>query len=485
MRKKPINNTYDQLAKLPLPHEAVITRDLYVGLIVPPSPFVVPCGWEWVHTAPFEGPSVIAALIKGLGFRFRLLDQRDDFVPESLSSKLTQFDVIGVAAYEDNFPYIKQVIELAKRENPDAPVILGGPLVTSAPGLVMENTLADYAVLGEGELTTIELMELLSGSQISQPVEAIKGLAWKKPGGEVIINEPRQQMENLEAVPLQDFSIWERFKNKQIPEIYLSTSRGCPHNCTFCYRAIPRLRLKSPERVRKEIEYLKSYHFQHAWINDLCFVLDKERTHQILDKAFNAHRFSWNCFDRVTGVDLDVLRHMKERGCDIILYGFEAISQDILDYYKKGITKDNMINAITITREAGIKVGGLFIIGSPGETKESLQRIIEFCNDFKEITRVKYLSAIPGTQLYRQAVKNGTIKNQLEHLYFLAREQSVEEDIDKKGFLLLCTKISKEDLRYTYHTINSCIEKRPYEYWQDQNTFLKQGKKFQRRPVTT
>lgn len=479
-----MKTTIEKLKAIPRPDQAKISINKHFGLIVPPSPFVVPCGWEWTHTAPFEGPSIVATLVKGLGYKFTLLDQRENFDPNSLVGKTSQYDIISIATYEDNFPFIRRAIEIAKEEKNSRPVILGGPLVTSAPELLLKNSKADFAILGEGELTTIELLEYLEKKSNTLPIEKIDGLAWKNENGDIIINNPRKQMTDLDIVPFQDFSVWERFKNKEIPEIYLSTSRGCKHACTFCYRAMPKWALKSVDRVKNEIEYLKKYKFKHAWINDLSFTSDIPRVHQLMDQAFSTHNFSWNCFARVNEIDLPVLENMKSHGCDIILYGFEAVSAKVLESYHKGIEKNDMMRAIEITREAKIKVGGLFIVGAPDETEESLQNICDFAKQFKEVTRVKYLSALPGTPLYQNAIKQGIIKDPVKHLEFLAREESIEEDIEKEGFLFFPKAVTKERVREIYRQVNGTIAKRPYDYTNNQNNFLDKELKFTRRGET-
>lgn len=476
-----VSSTYNRLALLPSPDKCVVKLNKRFALIVPPSPFVVPTGWEWTHTAPFEGPSVISSVLRGLGFEVKLIDLRDDFNPEHARERIKGYDLIGLACYEDSFPFQKRIIEICKEENPDSFLILGGPLVTSIPKVILENTKADFAVMGEGELTLIELTDLLLNNEYALPVDQIEGLAWRDEDNNITLNKARRQMQNLDAVPFQDFSVWERFNGKEIPEIYLSTTRGCPHACSFCYRAMPAYREKSVKKVKEEILFLTNYRFKHAWINDLTFNVDENRSMTLLDEAFSVYKFSWNSFNRVTNTDAKVLSKMKEKGCDIILYGFEAISQNILDSYRKGITRNDMINAITLTREAGIKVGGLFIIGAPGETKESLENIINFCREFKEVTRVKYLSALPGTPLYHQALREGYIKDEIAHLDFLAREQSIEEDIDEEGFLFMAPDVTREELRKAYHDINHCIEVRPYRYSVAENTYLDEGSKFIKR----
>lgn len=466
------DSTYKRLLKLPLPDKAKITNKLSVGLVVPPSNYALPKGWEWTHTAPFEGPSIIASLVKGLGYRFKLLDQRDNPSVRDLKGKTTKFDIVGIATYEDNFPYIKKATELIRKENKKSIIVLGGPLVTSCAKVMMENTKADFAVVGEGELTFTELLDYISKNNYAKKLEDIDGLAWKDEKGIFHMNKTRTQMEQLDAVPFQDFSVWDRFKGKTIPEVYLSYSRGCIGNCAFCYRPMPLLRYKSIKRVTKEIRFLKKYKFKMAWWNDLTFPTDKKYVRKLINAVFKIHRFRWNCFSRVTTVDLPLLRHMKKNGCDIILYGFESISQSILNSYRKGITKDAILNAIALTRKAGIKCGGLFIVGAPEETKESIENVIAFTREFKEATRAKYLSLLPGTPLYVQAMKDGIIKDEVKHLNWLAREQSIEEDIEDPGFVFVAKHITKKQLRYAYHEVNKIVEERPYDYTNEKNVFL-------------
>lgn len=471
--------TYARLFKIAQAPDLKKKHNIKVGIIIPPSPFVVPNGWEFVHQAPFEGPSVISAVLRGMGLEVIFLDQRSNFNPDVLrGGPLNGFDIVAVATYEDSFPFIKKAIEVAKEEDSLRPVILGGPLVTSVPKLIMDNTSADYAVIGEGELTTIELMDFIMRKKGAFKISQIQGLAWKDPEGRVILNPRRPQMHNLDAVPMQDFSVWPHVqKTGLVPEIYTTSSRGCPGRCTFCFRAMPLLRYKSVAWVRRELIHLKKYKYRFAWWSDLTFIDSKKRIHRLMDGAFKGIDFRWSCFTRVDGLDLKVLKHMRECGCDIVMYGFESITKDVLDYFRKKVTESQIIRAIQLTRKAGLKVGGLFIIGGPGETKESLKRTVAFCKKFKEVTRVKYISAIPGTPLYYDAVKKGLIKDEVQHLYFLSRERSVEDDE-----IINFTNLTVKELRGAYCAINRKIQVRPYEYWNPINHYLKKPQRFEGRP---
>ncbi len=340
MRPYPDNtSTYARLFKIAQAADFKKRHNIKVGIVIPPSPFIVPNGWEFVHRTPFEGPSVISAVLRGLGLDVAFLDQREDFDPEVLKGgPLKKLDIVAVATYEDSFPFIKKIIEIAKQEDRLRPVILGGTLVTSVPRLIMNNTLADYAVIGEGELTTIELMDFIMKRRGALQIQKIKGLAWKDSDGRVILNPRRIQMHNLDAVPLQDFSIWPHVQKVGVTrEIYMPSSRGCPGHCTFCFRAMPLLRYKSPARVRRELLYLKRYKYRFVWWSDLTFIDSKRRVHRLMHEAFKGIDFRWSCFTRADGLDLEILMHMKERGCDIVMYGFESVTKEILDYFRKKV----------------------------------------------------------------------------------------------------------------------------------------------------
>lgn len=481
------DDTLNRLRQLPLPHEAKQTSSLHFGLLVPPSPFVVPRGWEWAHYAPFEGPSMIAGLVRGLGYKVTLLDQRDDYDPNSLSEKIKDLDILGISTFGDSFNYLRKACEVVKSIRPDLPIVLGGPLISSHPKFIMQHVLADYAVVGEGELTLTEFMDWFTKNKFAKDIATIHGLVWRDPAGVLQQNSPRGQIGDLDATPFQDFSVWDRFKDGVIPEIYMSYGRGCIANCTFCYRAFPKLNVKSVERVRREIEYYaQNYKFRFTWWSDLTFITDKDYVHQLMRDAWSAHDFRSVIFSRVTGIDVPTLSMMRDRGLDLVLYGMESVSKSTLNGYHKGITKNAIVDAIYMSRESQVKVGGLFIIGAPTDTREGMQELIDFAQEFKEVTRVKYLSAIPGTQDYKKFVQTGVIKDELGHLDWLSRERSIIEDIDQPGFIKFCDNLSVDEMKDVYMKVNGVIERRPYDYMNPANVFLEKadGKFFKRAMYT-
>ena len=451
-------NTLELIEKQALNPEKTDSAKPCLGIIVPPSPFIVPAGWEFVLRQPFEGVSYIATVAHNAGYKVKIIDVRfaGNPVREALRQAADGADLVGVATYEDNFPFIEEVVRGIKEESAKKLVILGGSLVTSVPAVVMGNTLADIAVLGEGELTIIELLDLIVQDKLGR-LNELKGICYKDTSGNLVFTDKRPQMEDLNSLPVMNLSLWPNVeKNPVIKEILFSHSRGCYMNCSFCYRTTPKLSLKSPDKFRQELKELKAKHqFEFLYFVDLTFAIEKKRTLEICEvlKDFAAR---WSCMCRVQNLDAEMLRSMKEAGCQIALYGFESVSQEILDKAHKGITPDEIRKIIRMTRDSGIQVGGFFILGLPGETEASLKKVLDFIDETDTACRVKYLSAIPGTEIYRQALASGIIKSEVQHLRWLSQEKGSFDDE-----FINFTKLPEERLKEIYKKINSMYIKGP------------------------
>ncbi len=417
-----------------------------ISIVVPPSVFTVPPGWEFVLRQPFEGVSYISTVLKNAGYPVRIIDARFYNQPAKQAAQevLDSSDIVGIATYEDSFLFIEELTARLKKQRPDMPIILGGALVTSAPEVVMKNTRADIAVLGEGEITILELLDSIND------LKRVQGLCFKDSAGNLVFTPPRPQMRNLDKLPLWDLTLWPSVKrDPYIKEILYSHSRGCYRDCSFCFRTTPQLAYKSVQKVKEELAELKKRHnVEYIYFVDLTWVIEKKRALELC-AAIEPLKVKWSCMTRVQNLDEEILTAMKRAGCDIILYGFESIDQAVLDEANKGTSEQEIRDAIKMTRAAGIRVGGLFIVGLPGESKESLNKLFEFTKEMGDVTRVKYLSAIPGTNIYELGLKNGIIKNEVDHLRRLANETCQADDE-----FLNFTGLPDEVLREAYRTIN-------------------------------
>jgi len=235
---------------------------------------------------------------------------------------------------------------------------------------------------------------------------------------------------DLDCLPRLRLDLWPQFHSEKglQPQIISSYSRGCKMDCSFCYRTTPQERVKSPAKIDEELSWLKSrYDPEFIFFVDLTFTARKQRTLENME-VIGQHDVRWTCLTRCADVDKERLGAMREAGADIILYGVESLGGDILKEARKGNTENGTIRAQRATEEAGIRFGGLLIVGLPGETEETLDKACTWAEENNHITRVKYLSLMPGTTVYNQAVERGQVRSEVDHLNWLSIEQALEED---------------------------------------------------------
>ena len=428
-----------------------------VVLIVPPSPQIPTPGREFLVSGPFEGFTSIATLIKKLGYRLKVIDCRMKASFEQLIlDGAKEADIIGIATYCDSFIFLQNITQLIKKQYPEKMVFLGGPLVTSLPEVILANTLADCAILGEGELTLIEFLNAYFWGGNKFNLKGIKGMAYKQEG-DVIINPARPQIKDLDNLPLLDYTIWPNYKNiVKNGQILISSMRGCPQECSFCFKTIPQLRLKSFKRFEEEVAYLKSTTaFDYTWLNDLTFNVIEKRAMGICGilKKYNVR---YHCFARVQKVSKKLAETLKETGCLGIWFGIESYDQDVLNGNRKNIKVENIDAGVQVAQDAGLSIRGLFIVGLYGETEDSLKKMVDFIKKSKFLPLVKYLVPFPGTSLYEYAVKKGKIKDPVEFLKMLSCRKVSDYDDE----IINLTDLKEETLRDYFHQIWSITNER-------------------------
>jgi len=401
-------------------------------LIVGPSPFSMPRGWEFFLTSPYEGAGYISTVLHNAGYAVKIVDVRYDLTPleTAFDAIIGSTDVLGVCTFEDNFPFCNELMDRVRQAEPDMPIICGGSLVTSVPHIFMEKTACDVAVISEGELTILELMESYTAGRWSKDLPNIKGICYKGEGGVWKRTPPRGQMMDLDALPRMRLELWPQSQSKMglQPQIISSYSRGCKMDCSFCYRTTPQVRAKSQEKMDRDMSWLKSrYGIDFCFFVDLTFSSHRGQTVEICD-VIKGYDINWTCLTRCADMDKPRIDAMRESGCDIILYGVESLGKDVLREARKGSSENMTIRAMNTTFDGGVRFGSLLIVGLPNETQESLNHMAEFAETYNHVTRVKYLSAMPGTTVYRQAISSGLIRSEVDHLNWLSVEQALHED---------------------------------------------------------
>jgi radical SAM superfamily enzyme YgiQ (UPF0313 family) len=365
--------------------------------------------------------------------------------------KKASFDVVGVGGIVTTYPYVKWLLSILRKHHPDKKIIVGGSVGSSIPRLMLERNPVDIVCIGEGEETVRELMKVL---EREGNLSGMKGIWYKDGSGKIFENEKRPPIKNLDSVPLP---AWHLFpmeiylknpvgapnRNKWIDgsgnndtplSMNLFATRGCPYQCIYCYHDFMGMgyRHRSPENVINEIETLyKNYGVAYFHFIDDEFVMKKDFVSRFcslmkgLMKTYG-RPFTWGCAGRVNLMTEDLVSTMAEAGCVLIGYGIESGSQRMLDFIKKKVTVEQAKQAIRLTKKYLGWADCSFMIGYPGETKETIRETVDFCKELDLAPEVIFfLTPYPGTELYELALAQGKIRD--EESYILGLNEQGEK----------------------------------------------------------
>jgi len=273
----------------------------------------------------------------------------------------------------------------------------------------------DYVIRGEPELT---LRELVDTCEAGGDLATVQGLAFRQ-NGEIVINEDRPLIPDLDSLPLprHDLLPLDKYRIPMIkgPYAFVLVNRGCPARCRFCIQKVMwkhTVRTRSVDHIIAEVKLLGSLgvhniHFEadlFTYDRDLVIALAK----RILDEGL---KIRWTCNSRVDMVDPELLGWMKKSGCWMISWGIESGSQAVLRRARKGITIEKIERALHWSKEAGIGNWGYFIIGLPGETEETIEETIRLAKRLPlDIALFHIAVPYPGTDFYDEAVANGWLR---------------------------------------------------------------------------
>ena len=246
-------------------------------------------------------------------------------------------------------------------------------------------------------------------------LKGIKGIIFKNEKGEIIRNEPRKNIENLDDLPLpaRDLFPMERYiplpnQYKRLPLTNMVVIRGCPYFCSFCDQAGTGARRRSPQKVIEEIkDCVERYGIKEISFWDDTMSYHKKWMREFLDLLIKENLdLVWSCYAAVNTVDKEILKLMRKAGCWNIFYGYETAIEELAENIqtnRKNKNFERMKQVAKWTKEAGIEVRGSFLIGLPGETpelaKRTVQNAIELDPDYAQFTLV---CPYPGTKLAKE-----------------------------------------------------------------------------------
>ncbi|MDD5155539.1 MAG: radical SAM protein, partial [Candidatus Omnitrophica bacterium] len=165
---------------------------------------------------------------------------------------------------------------------------------------------------------------------------------------------------------------------RHLPFATVLTDYGCPYNCPFCLYSALGFKLRELDNVFKELRCIHDLGVRELFIKDQSFATDKERAIKLCKGLREIGPFSWTCFLRADIADERILGEMKNSGCHTVMFGVESANEKILREYKPGIKKSNIRQAFRLCRNLGIDTVGIFILGFPGEDRQSCLETIDF-----------------------------------------------------------------------------------------------------------
>ncbi len=366
----------------------------------------VPYPFNECPTIPL-GLCYIAAMVEKEGFEVEILDLLvSRFSINKIADKMKEFkpDFVGVGPVTISYPAALRTIEVCKKFG--ATTVMGGCHVTFYDReALQEAPYLDIVVRGEGEYTFLDIIK-------GKDLENIDGITYRE-NGETIQNPPRKFTENLDELPwparyLVPISKYRAFKSG----CDMMTGRGCPYSCTFCVGGKmvgkkPRFRdiVKCVDEI-EEIVY--KYGFNRINVVDDLLTINHKRVFAFCDELDKRGlNIEWTAFSRVDTVTKEILTRMKETGCIFILYGVESGNQKILDLAKKRTTLEKIRRGVAISNEVGITTLSSFILGLPGETKETIKESMEFGKSLGNWYGFHILSPYPGTEVREKAEELG------------------------------------------------------------------------------
>lgn len=335
----------------------------------------------------------------------------------------------GGTSYD--YQALAELFAFAKRVKKEVITIGGGVGYTSEPIVFAELTNIDYAVVGEGEIANVKLLECL---QRNQPVNELNGIIYKDSNGQYKIAKPAVPVENIDDIPFPNYDGFEiekyfynqtthgfprHFSDVEKPRIMLMmNSRSCPYNCSFCLHPVgSKYRERNIDLVFEEIyENIEKYQINGIFFADELFANNLKRV-EIFCERIKPLKLRWFVELRVDFVTEKLVRMLKEAGCVSVLLGLEGYTERVLKDMRKGITPKQIKEAVEVMYAVGMRMEGHFIFGTPLEDEQTYQDIFQFWRDYRKAgVDIVWLFLYPGTRYYQLACDKGIIRDKKQFI---------------------------------------------------------------------
>lgn len=357
------------------------------------------------------GPDPELVMNEGIGRMVRVLEDPDHPLWSEIADSVLSLnpDLVGITCNSGNMDTVRMIAGQMKARG--LPIILGGSHPTVLPEQSLKYTDSDMVAVGEGELTLVQVMNAM---EEGGSLDTIRSLAWRE-DNRIRVNPRGALIESIDELPIPDRSLVDR--SQYFGEVIM-TGRGCPFNCAYCAsRNIwgRHVRLRSVDSIIEELSQLRSEAQSPGprpgrWVVkvvDDTFTVSRKRTLRLLEEILAE---GLNCFEFTAGVradtlDEDVVESLRKANFKRVTLGVESGSPRILKMIRKGEANEDVIKAVKLLRDAGIKSHAFFMIGLPDETTEDIElskRLIAAARpDYVEINMV---TPYPGTEIFEKLI---------------------------------------------------------------------------------
>ncbi len=392
-----------------------------ITLVNPPEKLRV---WAGIPKAHAHGVYCFPPL--GLMYIQAAVEKRSNYVAEIVDPviedidypdfeemlKRYPLDLVGISTYTHSLPDVQMTMDIIRKINPDATIVLGGPHCAMFPEYAALLKGADAMVTGDGEDAFLEIVKAYdNGKDFSE----IQGVWWHDGSGEMVRNEERRSTRNLSAYPWPDRSR-SRYKDYYLPGTKQPlvttaiTSRGCPHSCPFCLTYKKQYRIREIDDILDEMEHCLSLGITETHFIDDLFTPNSQWVLKFCDGIERRGlKFSWGYKTTIAGTTREQIRRCGETGCNKIHFGVESANNEGLDALGKHCDTDDVHRVFKWCREEGVRSVAYIMVAGPHERSmdEAVKNLDEMIKLDADFAVFAVYSPYPGTESFADGAKLG------------------------------------------------------------------------------
>lgn len=448
-----------------------MSKNKKITLINPPYERIAK-GYNFVRHITNRGPSLgllyLASAVRNHGYEVTLIESDiENLNVKQVVDRLCEQspDFIGISLFTVSVWQSALIAKQIKQQLPKCTIIVGGPHISSMSMETMERFKEfDLAVIHEGEEVLPKLLDALVNKQ---NLGDVLGIVYRE-NDELIKTQAAPTISDLDKLPTPAWDLLPNFPEAYLPAIYdypqapvatLVASRGCPFLCKFCDTSTfgAQVSAYSPEKVYSMMKNLQDdYGIRHIQFVDDLFLASRIRTLALCDLIIkNKLNMTWSCAARVDTVKPDVLARMKAAGCWEISFGLETGSNELLQKMEKSARVEISERAINWTAAAGIRCKGLFMLGYPGETEETITQTKAFTKRIPMTTmNLTKFTPYPGSPIYREIYGTNICEDHWEKMngmnFVWVADGFTKESLDREYQAILINFYKQHRIAHKY-----------------------------------